>query len=133
MTQGREQMASKSAPQYASNLEKAPTDLQTRMADWLIEKTGVDPDSLSPREAFNVGVKLAVALRMVFQASPENKKATADRRASKAPAGQAVRNEVTETVASSEKPRKAPAAPAKKAPARPARRRGKATAAASEF
>lgn len=69
-------------------LTKAPTSLQERYADWLLDETivGYDPSKAKTKEeAFREGVRLATAMRMIFQASPENKAAN-DQRASADPA-----------------------------------------------
>ena len=131
-------MASKT-PQYAAAAEKPATDLQARFVPWLVEKTGYDPSNSSPEEAFAEGVKLAVALRMTFQASDENKQATQDRRASKAAATPA-QKETAKAVAQGTKRRApakktAPETPAKKvAPAKRApRRRHAAPTEAADF
>lgn len=63
----------------------APTPLQERFGPWIMEKTGYDPATAkSKQEAFLAGVRLAVALRIPFQASPENKSAAAQLRAERA-------------------------------------------------
>jgi hypothetical protein len=67
-------------PKYA---DKAPTDLQERLADWIMEKTGVTFATKKEEAAYREGVRLAVALRMKFQASPENQAAIAERAASR--------------------------------------------------
>jgi hypothetical protein len=56
---------------YTTYPAKAPTALQARLASWLIEKTGVE---YSGKElaAFQMGTKLAIALYLPFQKSPEN-------------------------------------------------------------
>lgn len=91
---------------YSNYRDKAPTDLQTRFADWLIDKVepvahdeeGNEVDLDLP--SFEEGVRLGVALRMVFQASPENQAVLAENRAAR---------EEEEA-----KPAKAKAAPAKR-------------------
>jgi hypothetical protein len=62
---------------YSGYRDKPATDLQERMAEWVLEK--VDPiahedgDEVDLDEpSFREGVRLGVALRMQFQASPEN-------------------------------------------------------------
>jgi len=63
---------------YSPYRDKASSDLQERMAEWLLEK--IDPvahdedgEEVELDEAsFREGVRLGVALRMQFQASPEN-------------------------------------------------------------
>lgn len=69
---------------YTLYLDKAPTDLQDRLADWLIDKVGVEFDDDAEEQAFREGVRLCGALRMDFQASPENQTVLAERRAAKA-------------------------------------------------
>lgn len=81
---------------------KEPTDLQGRFADWLIEKVGVAVTSKKEEAAFREGVRLGTALRIPFQASPENQAARASKAAEPKPA----------------KVAKAAAAPAKKATAK---------------
>lgn len=64
-------------------LDKKPTDLQERFAEWLMDEdiVGYDPAKAKTKEeAFREGVRLATAMRMVFQASPENQEANAARR-----------------------------------------------------
>ncbi len=58
---------------FTSYAGKEPTSLQARMADWLLDKVGVMP---ADEESFRDGVRLAVALRMDFQRSAENREAT---------------------------------------------------------
>jgi hypothetical protein len=64
---------------YAPYATKAPTDLQRRLGDWIMEKTGVTFVTKKEEAAYREGVRLAVALRMKFQASPENQDAIAER------------------------------------------------------
>lgn len=52
-----------------SYVEKPVTDLQSHLNDWILDKTGYEPKN---EEDFLMGVKLATALRMAHQASPEN-------------------------------------------------------------
>jgi hypothetical protein len=67
--------------------DKEPTDLQERFAVWIPEATGYDPATAKTKtEAFEEGVRLATALRMIFQASPENQEALAARRSAVAQA-----------------------------------------------
>lgn len=65
---------------YTVYLDKDATDLQTRLADWILDKTEYQP---ADTDTFYDAVRLATALRMEFQASPENQKVLADRRAAK--------------------------------------------------
>jgi hypothetical protein len=68
-------------PDYSIYLDKEPTDLQERFVPWLIEKVGYDPNGAKTKAAaFAAGVRLAVSLRIPFQASPENREATEQRR-----------------------------------------------------
>lgn len=64
---------------YSGYKDKAPSDLQERFADWIVDKVGVAFGTKKEEAAFNEGVRLAVALRMKFQASPENQDAIAER------------------------------------------------------
>lgn len=58
---------------YEAIKVKPETTLQTHLADWIIEKTGVDEGMSAPAlKAFREGVRLATVLRMAHQASPEN-------------------------------------------------------------
>lgn len=89
--------------------DKAPTDLQSRFAEWIPDQTGYNPNSAKTKaEAFNAGVRLATALRMIFQASPENQAALEEARTAAA-------QRASEKASAEEKP-----APAKKAPAKKA-------------
>lgn len=66
---------------YTVYVDKDPTDLQTRMTDWVLDKTGYDPAKAKTKaQAFADGIKLGVALRMEFQASPENQELLAEAR-----------------------------------------------------
>lgn len=61
-----------------------PTNLQARFVGWIQDKVGYEPTKAKTKaEAFAEGVRLAVALRMPFQASDENQKVLAQRRAEK--------------------------------------------------
>lgn len=63
-------------PRYKS---KAPTTTQARFTDWIIEKAEVDTNAFRNKDqAFREGVRLSMALRMQFQASPENQAALAE-------------------------------------------------------
>lgn len=53
--------------QYEHLLDKDPTDLHMRFADWISDKTGLDRDEIDEKT-----LQLAVSLRMDFQRSPEN-------------------------------------------------------------
>lgn len=57
---------------YTKYLEKAPTDLQSRFSVWIKDKTGKTFATKKEESSFDEGVRLGVALRMKFQASPEN-------------------------------------------------------------
>lgn len=70
-------------PDYTIYKDKEPTDLQARFSPWITEKTGYSPAAAKTKqEAFEAGVRLAVTLRIPFQASPENRDATEQRRQS---------------------------------------------------
>lgn len=73
------------AEDFSPYLEKGPTDLQARFTDWLKgEAVGYDPATAKTKaEAFAEGVRLATALRMKFQASPENQEELEARRLAK--------------------------------------------------
>lgn len=80
-------------------LAKAPTDLQARFAEYIKDVVGYDPSTAKNKdEAFKEGVRLATALRMVFQASDENRKATALRRKARAEAAEAADEDETPKV-----------------------------------
>jgi len=69
--------AAESARDFTKYADKEPSDLQKRFAEWILEVTGYEPDDM---DAFNEGVRLATALRMAFQASPENQEVLNARR-----------------------------------------------------
>jgi hypothetical protein len=115
---------------YTVYAEKAPTPLQTEYLDWVIEKTGVDPNGYKSKAvAFAEGVRLSMALRSLHQSSPENQ-ASLQRRRAAAAANAAAEAEAEEAPA----PRKAAKAATKAAPtkATKAATPRKATARAAE-
>lgn len=120
---------------YTSYADKTPTDLQVRFAEWITDKTGFEPSGCKTKqEAYEAGVRLGVALRMQFQASPENREATAARRAERASAA-AAPAEDPEMDAQPEKPRRTTKAAAKAAvpaasPAKAAKRASRPAGAA---
>lgn len=59
---------------YTEYPAKAPTALQSNMAEWLTgEEVGADPTTCkNKQEAFELGVKLGVALRIQYQKSDFN-------------------------------------------------------------
>lgn len=63
---------------FTGYADKKPTDLQERFAQWILDNTGYEPDD--PDSYFD-GVRLAVSLRMAFQASPENQAVLAENKA----------------------------------------------------
>jgi hypothetical protein len=73
--------------------DKEPTDLQSRMVDWVVEKVGMDEkldlDDEDIELAFAEGVRLGVAMRMKFQASPENQAVLKEQKANRAAAAEA--------------------------------------------
>jgi hypothetical protein len=72
----------KSEVDYPAYATKPATDLQERFAAWIPEVTEYDPAAAKTKlAAFNDGVRLATALRMHFQASPENQEVLAQRKA----------------------------------------------------
>ena len=73
---------------YTKYRDKEPTDLQDRMADWVLDK--VDPELDDDEvDAFREGIRLGVALRMKFQASPENQAVLKEQKAARAAAAAA--------------------------------------------
>lgn len=71
----------KSPKNYEAIAAKAPTQLHEEFAHWLYIQTGVKVDLKT--------VQLVTSLRMDFQASPENQKSLADRKAKAAAAKKA--------------------------------------------
>jgi hypothetical protein len=71
---------------YTGYVAKAATPLQEDFAEWLMgEEVGYDPSSAkTKKDAFEEGVRLAVALRIPFQASDYNRGRTAERRSQRA-------------------------------------------------
>lgn len=69
-------------PDYTYQNGVAPTPLQARFAAWLqSDAVGYDPATAkSKKEAFEEGVRYAVALRIPYQASEHNKLATEEER-----------------------------------------------------
>src|SRR3546814_18949079 len=66
-------MSEDNTERYEKLVDKDPTELHERFADWLVEKTGYeDIDQKS--------VQLACALRIDFQRSPENQELLAEKR-----------------------------------------------------
>lgn len=65
-----------------SYLGKPISDLQQHFGDWLIEKTGYDPNgSKNKTQAFFDGIRLGAQLRMAHQNSPEAKEFHEERKA----------------------------------------------------
>lgn len=96
---------------------KAPTDLQKRFGPWLMEKVGLEFATKKEEAAFFEGVRLATALRIPFQSSPENQAARAEKAAEPKP-------EKVEKTAKKAAKTAAPAAedPAETTPAKPGRK-----------
>jgi hypothetical protein len=94
-------------------LEKGPTALQERFATWIKDEVGYNPSAAKTKaEAFEEGVRIATATRMVFQASAYNRAANEEaRKAREAAEAQ----EIEEAPAPAPKAKKA--APTKKAAA----------------
>jgi hypothetical protein len=111
---------------YPKYLEKAPTALQERFAGWLqSEAVGYDPSKAKSKvEAFEEGVRLAVALRIPFQASDFNREANAASQAEnakkRAAAKEVKEKAATEAPAPAEEAKPAKKAAAKKAAPAPA-------------
>jgi hypothetical protein len=68
-------------PDYTVYADKEPTDLQSRFGEWVIDKTGIEFSTKKEEAAFKEGVRLGTALRMQFQASPENQEVLEARKA----------------------------------------------------
>jgi hypothetical protein len=116
--------------------DKAPTLLQERFADWLIEQVGVNFATQKEMASFREGVRLSTALRMRYQASDENKAANEEERAQRAVVETAEVAVPAKKVAPAKKAAAVPAkaTPAKATPAKtaPAKRGRKPAAAATE-
>jgi hypothetical protein len=67
---------------YTTYKDKPATDLQERFGEWIVDKLDLTFGSKKEQAAFLEGVRLATALRMEFQASPENQAVLNARRAS---------------------------------------------------
>jgi hypothetical protein len=65
----------KKTTSFTDYLDKEPTPLQARFPDWLVEKVGITFGTAKEMAAFREGVRLSTALRIPFQASPENRAA----------------------------------------------------------
>jgi hypothetical protein len=115
---------------YTKYADKPATDLQTRFHEWILDKTEIDPNTYKNKSlAFFEGVRLGVALRIPFQASPENQEALAqirkdveDRKAERAAnGGRKAKAAAEEDDAEETRPAKKAAKAAKAAPAKRAR------------
>jgi hypothetical protein len=75
-------MADEKEPVDPTNyLDKPPTALQERFAVWIKEEVGYNPAAAKTKEeAFQNGVRIATATRMVFQASDFNRAANEEAR-----------------------------------------------------
>ena len=84
------------AEDYTEFRDKPATPLQAHFAEWITEQLEIDPQTAykTKAAAFTDGVRLGTALRMQFQASPENRAATAERRAEREAARLAAKAEV---------------------------------------
>lgn len=69
--------------------DKATSPTQERFADWMIEKLEIDFPNGKAEAAFSEAVRLATALRMIFQASPENQDAREEARSEREEAADA--------------------------------------------
>src|SRR5688572_11199144 len=70
---------------YTVFADKPATPLQEDFAEWIPEVTGYDPAAAKSKQAaFDAGVRLAVSLRIPYQASDHNKTRTAEMRAANA-------------------------------------------------
>lgn len=93
---------------------KPPTDLQARFGPWLLEKVGIEFGTKKETDAFLEGVRLSTALRIPFQASPENQAVRAAKASEPKP------EKPAKKVAKAAAP--AAEAPAEAAPAKPGRK-----------
>lgn len=85
-------------------LDKPATALQERFATWIKEEVGYNPAGAKTKEdAFQAGVRIATATRMVFQASDFNRRANAESQEA---------NRLAREAAAAEKAAAAKAAPA---------------------
>lgn len=141
MPVGRKTTAAKvaAAPEFAAYLDKEPTAVQMRFADWLLEKTGYEPRD---PEEYALIARVAVILYGRFQTSSENKEfhaelrqvreesaaERAERSAARAAAALAKREAKDERAAERQtaKEAKAAATPAKATKAAPAAKATKA-------
>jgi hypothetical protein len=111
-------------PEYANYKDKEPTDLQARFPDWLIEKVGLTFPTKKEEMAFREGVRLSTALRMPFQASDENRAATAARRAARGNSTEEAEAPAKKATGRAAKKTAPAAAPASAAPPKTRGRRG---------
>lgn len=86
--------------------DKDATAVQTRYADWLIDKLDLEFPNAKAEAAFREAVRLGTALRMIFQASPENQEARGEAKAE--------REAVAESKPAKGEPTEKPAKAAKK-------------------
>ena len=98
---------------FAAAAAKEPTDLQSHLAEWIIEKCGLTFASKAAEAAFRKGVQLSTTLRMKHQASDENQ----ERQAALAAAREAADETPAPAPAKAAKATKAPAKKAAPAPA----------------
>jgi len=105
--------------------DKATTAVQERYADWLIEKLAIEFPNTKAEGAFREAVRVATALRSIFQASPENQEAREESRAERAEekAEKPKATKATRGKAAKAEPDEDEAPPAK---AKPAKRSAKA-------
>jgi hypothetical protein len=126
---------------YTKYLDKEPTDLQARFGDWILDKVGVEFGTKKETDAFREGVRVATALRMPFQRSPENQEASPMVRANRSAASKVQAKKSVRPKQSEEEEGVRPAKAAKKSvrrsaaadeePAQPARRPARRRAAAA--
>lgn len=137
--EAEETVAEVTEKDYTAYVTKAPGALYDHLLGWIKEKSGVTFASAKEEKAFDLGVKLTLALRTHHQASPENQErlaeAAAAREAAAEEAAKAPKAPKVEEAAKAPKgaPKKAPAAAApaeKAAPAKPGPK--KVTAAAGK-
>lgn len=124
------------AEEFDKRLENGFTPLQDHFAEWIADKTEVEFKTAKEKDAFLLGAKAALWLRMYHQKSPENhafkaelaerREASAEERAEAAEARKAERAQAREAKAAdaAERPARKTKAAAEKAPAKTSARRG---------
>lgn len=79
------------AKDYSVYLTKEPGALYEHLLNWVKEQTGVEFASAKEEKAFDLGVKLTLALRTHHQSSPENQERLAEAAAAREAAAKAAK------------------------------------------